>query len=220
MTSTDSSAEDQAYFREIEQTFIRLRGAPLLLSPADWQLARDWRGRGIPLQMVLQTMEEVFRRRAERGRKGRIQGLRYLAGAVDRAWEKHLELVASGRREAPAEIDLPGRLGALAAALPVTLPDRERLAARVRSLEGSAESVEDALQSLDCEALQRIEDALEAEVRSELERSVDEALERLAARLGADERSRLRARLYRESLRRRAGLPLLSLFADEARRGR
>lgn len=220
MASTDSSAGDQAYFRGIERTFIRLRGAPLLLSPADWQLAREWRARGIPLQMVVQTMEEVFRRRAERGLRGRVQGLRYLADAIDRAWESHLEMVASGRRAEPAEIDLPGRLEALAAALPPTLPNRERLAARVRSLEGSAESVEGALQSLDSEALLLVEAALEEEDRCELERSVDTALGRLAPRLGSDERSELRARLYRESLRRRAGLPLLSLFADEARRAR
>ena len=49
----DSEAEaDQAYFQAIEETFVRLRGAPLLLSPADWQVARRWHRDGVPLPLV------------------------------------------------------------------------------------------------------------------------------------------------------------------------
>ena len=60
------------YFRAIEEAFIRLRGAPLLLSPADWQTAKSWHEERIPLELVGRVMEEVFERLRERDpeRKG------------------------------------------------------------------------------------------------------------------------------------------------------
>src|SRR5260370_31817442 len=50
--------EDHAYFLAIEDHFVRLRGAPLLLSPADWHAARRWHQQGIPLELVRRAPEE------------------------------------------------------------------------------------------------------------------------------------------------------------------
>ena len=48
------------YFSEIEETFIRRRGRNLLLSPLDWALIETWQERGIPLRIVLRSIEKVF----------------------------------------------------------------------------------------------------------------------------------------------------------------
>lgn len=48
------------YFTEIEETFIRRRGKNLFLSPLDWALIEAWQDRGIPLHIVIRSIESVF----------------------------------------------------------------------------------------------------------------------------------------------------------------
>jgi len=48
------------YFTEIEDTFVRRRGKHLFLSPLDWALIEGWKDRGIPLHIVLRSIESVF----------------------------------------------------------------------------------------------------------------------------------------------------------------
>jgi hypothetical protein len=48
------------YFTEIEDTFIRRRGKNLFLSPLDWALIESWQDRGIPLHIVIRSIESVF----------------------------------------------------------------------------------------------------------------------------------------------------------------
>ncbi len=218
MSSIDSPSDDQVFFQAIEETFIRLRGAPLLLSPADWQLAREWRRLGIPLELVLTTLEEVFQRHAARGRPGKIRGLRYCAEAVERAWAERRELAATDERRAADELDVEGRLRALSQALPADLPERASLADRLRALSGSAEAVEQQLVSLDRRLLETAAARLEPSASAEVDREVEQALARFAQRLSQAERQRLGERLWREAIRRRLGLPMLSLFAPEADR--
>ncbi|HBL31598.1 MAG TPA: hypothetical protein DD490_32655, partial [Acidobacteria bacterium] len=108
------SSEDHAYFQAIEEVFVRLRGAPLLLSPADWQVARRWHRDGVPLDLVRRVLEEIFAKRKERGAKGKISSLRYCASAIEAAWADLRELTAPGERlEAPV-FDPAARLQALA----------------------------------------------------------------------------------------------------------
>ena len=207
---------DHAYFQAIEESFVELRGAPLLLSPADWQVARRWHEEGVPLDLVRRTLAEVFARRKERDAKGKISSLRYCAPAVDAAWEEVRELTAPGRRaEAPA-FEVPPRLAALAAALPAGLPCRETFAARISAIEGEAQVVEDRLSALDREMLAVAEESLEAAGLAEIAETVEKTLSALSGRLPAEEMELSRERLYRQVLRRRLGLPLLSLFSPEA----
>src|SRR5690349_17979968 len=119
---------DHAYFQAVEEIFVELRGAPLLLSPADWQVARRWHQDGVPLDLIKRTLEEVFAKRKERGAKGKISSLRYCAPAVEAAWEELRELTAVGERaEAPA-FEIRPRLAALAAALSRSFPEiQERI---------------------------------------------------------------------------------------------
>lgn len=48
------------YFTEIEETFVRRRGKNLFLSPLDWALIETWQDRGIPLHIVIRSIESVF----------------------------------------------------------------------------------------------------------------------------------------------------------------
>lgn len=215
-SASDPRNDDHAYFQAIEEMFVGLRGAPLLLSPADWQVARRWHRAGIPLELVRRTLEEVFARRRERGAKGRIQSLRYCAPAVEAAWEEIQELTAPGRRTEAPPLDVAARLAALARALPAEIPRREWFVEQLTSLSGESHEVEDRLARLDAELMKEAAAGLDEERRRELEEAVERTLQPLAGRLPRPELAMARERLFRQHLRRRLGLPVLSLFAPEA----
>ncbi|HEX9941752.1 MAG TPA: hypothetical protein VGG03_07035 [Thermoanaerobaculia bacterium] len=220
MSATADPVEDSdhAYFQAVEEIFVELRGAPLLLSPADWQVARRWHREGVPLGLVRRALEEVFARRKERGAKGRISSLRYCAPAVEAAWAELRDLTAPGHRaEAPA-FEVPPRLASLAAALPGDLPNRETLAARIIALDGDPQEVEDRLSALDREMLAAAAAGLDEETLAEVGSAVEKTLASLGGHLPAEELERSRERLSRQALRRRLGLPVLSLFSPEAER--
>lgn len=211
MSPEDAPEEsDHAWFQAVEEIFVRLRGAPLLLSPADWHVARRWHREGVPLDLIRQALEEVFAKRKERGTKGRISSLRYCAPAVEAAWADLRELTAPGERgEAPA-LDIPSRLRNLAARVP------PEIAPRVAGLHGDAPSVEAALSALDREMLAMAETSLEEAARREVDAAVEKTLSALRGRLPAEELERSRERLAHQVLRQRLGLPVLSLFSPEA----
>ncbi|HSU82603.1 MAG TPA: hypothetical protein VLR69_09300 [Thermoanaerobaculia bacterium] len=214
MNETEVEEPPHSYFQAIEEIFVELRGAPLLLSPADWQVARRWQREGIPLDLVRSTLEEVFAKRKERGAKGKISSLRYCAPAVEAAWADLRELTAPARRaEAPA-FEVAPRLASLAA----SLPGREALSGHVAQLSGDPQEVEERLATLDREMLDQAWDELDGETRSEVEAAVEKTLASLAGRLPVLELASSRERLVRQTLRRKLGLPVLSLFSPEAQR--
>jgi hypothetical protein len=212
---TPAEVSDHAYFQAIEEKFVELRGAPLLLSPVDWQVASHWHREGVPLELVTRTLEELFARRKERGAKGRISSLRYCVPAVEAAWGDLRELTAPGRRAPAPAFEVAPRLAALAAAL----SGHESLAARVAALAGEPPAIEESLADLDREMLDGAEAGLSDDLRAEIAAAVDKTLASLAARLPAEELEKARERLARQILRRRLGLPVLSLFSPEAEPG-
>ncbi|HEX2164176.1 MAG TPA: hypothetical protein VHM02_09525, partial [Thermoanaerobaculia bacterium] len=90
---------DHQYFRALEDFLIELRGAPLLVSPADYRVAQRWHRRGIPLDHVRQVMREVWAKLRERGAAEPMNSLRYAARAVEAAWRQVEELRAPGVRD-------------------------------------------------------------------------------------------------------------------------
>lgn len=220
MTSTP---EEREYFQAIEGRFIELRGAPLLLSPADWRLATGWYRDGIPLAVVLEALEDVFARRAERGRSGKIQGLRYCAAAVAEAWEDLRELGAAAdawrsdgtgsSRDVvgPAGREIGDRLEALAARVE-SIPGLANLATRIRALTGTVDEVEAELERMDGEALSMLEQEIEEGPLRAIEARLERVLEPSRTRLPKDELETLRRELRGRFLRRAAGLPRLTLF--------
>ncbi|MGB5549034.1 MAG: hypothetical protein WBO74_00930 [Thermoanaerobaculia bacterium] len=217
MTETDRPVEKvQAYFEVIETVFVRLRGAPLLLSPADWQVAREWFEAGIPLDLVRQTLESVFARRKERGARGRIQSLRYCADSVWQAWDQTRELEAGGVRQTVATMNVQARLSGISGSLPEELSDREEWVERIEGLSGTSAEVENSLAELDAQLLAAVERSLNGPDRERLTARVDAVIAGLQARLPEEEIGSARDRIRRGSLRELAQLPLLSLFSTEA----
>ncbi|HEY4591704.1 MAG TPA: hypothetical protein VIJ61_04810 [Thermoanaerobaculia bacterium] len=212
MNETEVEEPPHAYFQAIEEIFVQLRGAPLLLSPADWQVARRWHREGVPLDLVRSTLEEVFAKRKERGAKGKISSLRYCAPAIEAAWADLRELTAPARRAEPPAFEVAPRLAALAA----SLLGQEALATQVTHLSGDPQEVEERLAALDREMLDQVWEGLDGEARSEVEAAVEKTLASLAGRLPAGELASSRERLVRQTLRRKLGLPVLSLFSPEA----
>ncbi len=238
-TGETEGLSDHEYFRAVEEVFVELRGAPLLLSPKDWRTAREWHREGIPLDLVLRTLEEVFERRRESGDEDKISSLRYCDRAVRSAWKGLRELTGAAaepaRGSAPTDSSAPdvsSRLEALARALPEDLPGRGEAARRIRSLIHGKRpadpdasrpirderSIEQALTRLDEEILDRLSHSLSAEERADLGKEAEASLEPLAARLPQEEIERARRRLRTQKLRRKFGFPTLSLFAPEANR--
>ncbi|MCB1054455.1 MAG: hypothetical protein KDD11_02960 [Acidobacteria bacterium] len=221
-------ATEHAYFQAVEQIFIGLRGAPLLLSPADYRVAVRWHQAGIPLDLIREVLEQVFTDRRNRGVKDPVSSLRYLQRAVERAWEEARELSAGARRSAAAELEVPPRLEALASRLEAVAGEAAQdlapeaasrlvlTATRIRALEGSAETVERQLGRLDQELVEIVEASLAGAVADDVEARLTQSLARLAARVPAEELERARLRLRRQLIRDRFQLPVLSLFSPEA----
>src|SRR3954449_4722211 len=103
---------DRAYFDAVAEIFIGLRGSPLLISPADWHVARRWRREGIPLDLVRRVLEEVFAKRKERGARGKLSSLRYCAPAVEAAWADLRALTAPAHRVEAPVFEVAPRLAA------------------------------------------------------------------------------------------------------------
>ncbi len=219
MTDTELAEPESGphpYFLAIEDVFLELRGSPLQLSPKDWQIARGWHDAGVPLGLVERVVREVFERRRASQKQDKVWSLRHCKRAVDAAWRRQQELAAPGSSEATEELDLAGRLARLSAALPNELGDRESLVATILGLEGDAESIEAQLAQIDHNVMAAADDAQAPSDRRDIERELAEARAALAERLPDDELERSAERLREEILRRRLGLPVLSLFAPEA----
>ena len=209
--------EEHSYCRRIEDAFIRLRGSPLLLSPADWRTAMRWWKLGIPVDFVVSSLEEVFERRRSRGQEAKVNGLRYCASQVEGAWSDARELL--GPVASPvlsSSLDVRTRLSILASSLPVSWSATAALRQQLEGVSGSSESVEAELARLDAEMLERAAGGLSCELLAEVSRRVAERLEPLAARLEPSELRRVEARLHQQEVRRHLGLPFLSLFSADA----
>lgn len=210
----------QAYFRAIEALFLELRGSPLTLGPADWQKAREWQEAGLPLDLVLSTLRELFVRRREQGREDKVWSLAQCGRAVRTAWKRHLALTAASRagEGAVPAAPLAERLDRLAAAVPDALPGHAELRRRIRELAGEAdeEAVEAALARLDAEAFGAALAGLTPTEAGEVAAEVARSRQALASRLPSAELATAERELAERAVRRRKGLPVLSLFAAEA----
>lgn len=206
-------SEDQAYFLRLEATFLALRGSPLNLSPKDWQIAKKWRQKGIPADLVERILHEIFERRLQRGQEDKVWSLQHCKRAVEAAWRRQQELLAPAESGDSRALDTGARLQALADSLPAELAERDSLARRILALSGDAEQVEGELLQLDQEMMRAATATLDSETRRQLAAELEASSTALASRLPAAELERARERLEQQWLRRRQSLPMLSLFA-------
>jgi len=93
------------YFTEIEEHFLRRRGAGLLLSTLDWALIETWKDTGVPLEAVLRGIDATFERYEQRPSKAqKVNSLAYCSQAVLMAAEdlKEAAAGAAGANGEPA----------------------------------------------------------------------------------------------------------------------
>ena len=208
--------EDHAYFRALEEAFLRLRGKATLLSAADWQVAQGWHRAGIPIEVVVPVMEMLFARAREK-RKRTISSLTYFKAAVEAAWEEVESLSAGGRKERLEPLPVEARLRRLAERIGPAIPESGRWRERIVALGGETEEVERSLAALDAELLAALEAGGASAERAADRDAIEAALKPVASRLPAEELTRAREHLRAQRLRQRHSLPVLSLFAPEAR---
>jgi hypothetical protein len=80
------------YFTEIEEEFVKRRGAHLLVSPLDWTLIETWKRRGVPLHIVLRGINSSFDgydQRLNRGRK--VNSLFFCQQEVEALFQEYVE---------------------------------------------------------------------------------------------------------------------------------
>lgn len=70
------------FAREVERKLEHLLRRPVVLSPRDWRVLASWHARGVPVALVLETMDEVVAKK-----KGALpRSLSYCVRAVEESW--------------------------------------------------------------------------------------------------------------------------------------
>jgi hypothetical protein len=221
------------YFSEIEETFIRLRGKSLLLSPLDWTLIEGWQKRGIPQHVVIRSIEKIFADiKKDPKRNPSIKSLAYCADEVEQQFRTWLAASAGASRESTdrhdeSEADLAeftAHLDSLTEGLD---------AAAKKASGGLQQSLTDVLErlkairqdrSLDPEALESeltrlesgidkvlLETAAEAELTA-ANKAVEEHLAQYAGKMQQDVYEKTFELMVVKKLREKAGIPAFSLF--------
>lgn len=80
-----------SYFSEIEDTFIRRRGKHLMLSPMDWALIEGWKERGVPLHVVVRSIEHAFDSHESKKQKRTVKTLLYCQEEVEAQYAEWLQ---------------------------------------------------------------------------------------------------------------------------------
>jgi len=234
-----SQHEHAAYYRAVEEAFVRRRGAAMLLSPRDWSLIGEWIDLGVPLRVVLQAIDNIFdafERRAPAGR--RINSLSYCrqevlslhglyqalhaaeagrppsadaAAAGGEAAARHLGRLARRVRAAMAGASGAGR-DRLVGCLARVAAELKQLRREVKGGVLDPHLLEERLRRFDEDLLTVARGSIADSELDALERAADLALGRAGDRMTRDARERTRRTALTALLRQVAGLPRLTLF--------
>src|SRR5689334_13881440 len=94
------------YYTEVEDAFVRRRGAHMLVSPLDWSLIESWKEIGVPLHIVLRAVEQAFDAwDAKPQRHRRVNSIFYCQQAVESCYAEYRQSLvgaADGEGEAAA----------------------------------------------------------------------------------------------------------------------
>jgi len=223
----EDRAFDEGYYEEVESYFVARRGSPLFITPSEWDLVRRWEQQGIPLSVVKEGIDRVFERPKTLLKPRRLG---YCRQTVEAAFRRFRESSLGGRAGGTAQDDssasahlteVSSRLQDLAAAWSETKSELslllERTAAAVRSLSERAEEapgeVERELTALDGKLVVESEAVLGDAIREELRREAESSLESYRERMPEKIYRAALESGYRRRLRRKLGLPTLSLYA-------
>ena len=95
------------YYTEVEDAFVRRRGAHMLVSPLDWSLIESWKEIGVPLHIVLRAVEQAFDAwDAKPQRHRRVNSIFYCQQAVESCYAEYRQsLVGAAEETATPEAD-------------------------------------------------------------------------------------------------------------------
>lgn len=221
--------EDAAdgYYEEVESYFVARRGSPLFITPSEWDLVWRWERLGIPLAVVKEGIDRVFERPKTLSKPRRLG---YCRQTVEAAFRRFRESNLGGRAGAAEEegtgasphlAEISSRLRKLAAEWsdkePTLALFLERTSDALRSLSERAEEapdeVERELTAIDGKLVIESETVLGDATREELRREAESSLESYRDRMPEKIYRAALESAYRRRLRRKLGLPTLSLYA-------
>ena len=223
------------YFTEIEEYFWKKRGTALLVSTLDWALIDTWKQAEIPVEVVLQGIDQAFEKYDKRPRKSqKVNSLAYchqaVLAAAEQADRARLPHPSGGEPLPRGELAayLAGNAEKLAkAAESFQAQGRPESAATLQSLADSLRELAQASDTdspLDLESIERRLSVLEDRMLSVLQNAAPEA-EMVALRaeldrslgparrnLGREQFALLEKQFLTRRLLEQADLPRLSLF--------
>lgn len=82
--------DEAEYFRVIEEYFLQKRGNPVLLSPKEWSLIRQWYEASIPQEVVLRAIDRAFEKGKD-GEEKEVTTLTYCKQRVKGEYKRHLK---------------------------------------------------------------------------------------------------------------------------------
>lgn len=80
---------EEEYFQVIESHFLQKRGNPMLLSPKEWSLIREWYEAEIPMDVVIRGIDRAFENKKEE--PDAITSLRYCRRLVKSEHKRYLK---------------------------------------------------------------------------------------------------------------------------------
>lgn len=214
------------YFTEIEEHFQKARGTALfLLSPLDWALIENWKSAGVPLEAVVQGIDESFEKWRSRKIKSRqVNSLAYCTQAVMEAAKRLTGAGAIRARQAReplfAAAEVRDFLSNAAAVIAGTGNSAyQQIAIAVEVLASEAETHVTNLEDLE-RRLTSLEERMIAIARTILtdddalamRRQLDSELAPYRGKMTADQIAMLERRYLDTRIMERAALPRLSLF--------
>ncbi|MBN1938042.1 MAG: hypothetical protein JW843_00545 [Candidatus Aminicenantes bacterium] len=152
---------DERFFRTIADRFISFRGAPFSLSPADISLISAWEEADVPLETVLEGIEDSFALHPGRAHApGKVRTLAFCRPAVERAFQRRKERAVGGKRPS-AETSAGRKKRAALAAVEEFLTRRPAEVSDVLVYFEAAREIL-AAEGPDDEALERLDEKIEA----------------------------------------------------------
>jgi hypothetical protein len=194
----------QEYFQEIEAHFAARRGTPFILSAKDWALMKLWADEGIPLPVVIEAIDSVFEKAAERRKV--VSSLSYCKHAVKELWAERKDLRV-GDAEAVPEQGPEEQLAALASSVE-RIDAAAAEAIRALAAEKNVSKVEESLIAIEGAMIERLSASMPAEELAALRREIAAGL------AGLDDKTRARTEEanLRRMIREKFALPRLTLF--------
>lgn len=216
------------YFTEIEEAFVRRRGKHLFLSPLDWALIDGWKERGIPLHIVIRSIESVFDvyDRQPAGTRS-IKSLFYCREEIEAQYDEWLASRV-GRNEDDdknqatfSTDDIKAHIGGSiknlkAVSCPSLTEDVSRAVVRLEQLcndlTKDVETVDKTLGDIEQLLDRSLLENWDKEKLKRLEKEVDGQLRAYKAEMEKDAYKKTHELMLLKRLREEAGIPRLSLF--------